>query len=243
MIEIKKGNEPEALKELRENTSVLGMSPKDEFSMLRKQLKSEVLESLKREQGYLCVYCMARIPSEKRDPEIIGESIEHYIPLTPLDRRNVGQALDYQNLFAVCHGNMRWHQRGTQRLQRTDDLTCDKHRTNTEFRKIHPLKGETLKTIYYKMNGEIGATDPDVHHDLTVTLNLNCATSPLVQERKRVLDTLIEDMGKLNDDEIKEYCIQTLQDLQAPQERLIPYVGVLIWYLNSMLARVSKNDT
>ena len=104
--------------------------------------------------------------------------------------------MDYQNLFAVCHGNTKRRERGVPRTSSKDDLTCDKHRGNTELKKINPCREDTLQTIYYKMDGKIYASDPDVQFDLINTLNLNCVSSPIVAERKAVLDELIEDMGK-----------------------------------------------
>ena len=49
------------------------------------------------------------------------------IPLDPEDKTDVGQGLDYQNLFSVCNGNTRWHLKGT-RKPSLESLTCDKHR-------------------------------------------------------------------------------------------------------------------
>lgn len=235
MIEVKKGPEPDELKQLREAPEVRTLAPKDAFRMLMNPLKTLVTERLKQEQGHLCVYCMSRIPREDKDPGIAGTTIEHYIPLDPADGRNVGQALDYQNLFAVCHGNVKRHIKGTPRNRNTDALTCDKHRENTEFRKVHPLKGESLSSIFYHMDGRIDAADPDVRYDLITTLNLNSQSSPLVGERKAALDELIEDLGSVDQEELAGYCRLVLDSITQEKDPKTPYAGVLIWYLRSML--------
>ncbi len=45
MIEIKKGAEPDGLKELRENPMLSGLSPKEMFAELKNPLKVQVIGS------------------------------------------------------------------------------------------------------------------------------------------------------------------------------------------------------
>lgn len=238
MIEIVKNQETEGLKALRESEDVKGLSPGAAFKMLRNPLKSEVIESLLCEQGHLCVYCMCRIPGH--EPDIAPVTIEHFIPLNPPDGRDIGQALDYQNLFAVCHGNTKRHIRGERRSTGLETQTCDKHRLNTEFRKINPLKGETLQSICYKSTGEIDATDTDVRYDLTEILNLNCPSSPLVEERKSVLTALQEEMVQFEGERLEKYCTSRLKAFMNERDPKTPYVGVLIWYLKTTKEELSR---
>lgn len=243
MIEVKKGPEPEDLKKLREECLAEKLTPKQSFEMLRNPLKKQVIEYLKRDQGQLCVYCMSRIPREDKDPGIPGETIEHFIPLEPEDGRDVGQGLDYQNLFAVCHGNMKFHKKGTQRTSSKKNLTCDKHRGNMEFWKINPCRRETLQSIIYTLDGKIDATDPDVKFDLVEVLNLNCDSSPIISERKAVLDALINDLNEVagtdNEDDIHSYCMERLEAFTNEQDAKTPYVGILRWYLQSMITALA----
>ena len=245
MIAAKKGQEPEGLKQLREGKLTAGLSPKEQFDELKNPLKKEVLDCLLQDQGGLCVYCMSRIPVPlgKRDPGIVATSIEHFIPLDLPGGKDVGQALDYQNLFAVCHGNMKSRKSGVRRAK-MDDLTCDKHRGNAAFRKIDPLRGETMETIFYKMTGEIDAEDPDIQYDLTVTLNLNCPNSPLVRERQAALDSLLADVGVVDNADLLEYCKSRLEAFCEEGNPKTPYVGILMWYLRSLISAliISQND-
>ena len=222
---IKKRTEPDELKILREAPDVKDLDPKSAFQMLRNPLKAQVAEQLKREQGHLCVYCMSRIPREDKDPEIPGTTIEHFIPLDPADGRNVGQALDYQNLFVVCHGNMKAHRRGMPHTRNTEALICDKHRGNTEFRRIHPLRRDTLTSIFYHLNGRIDAADPDVKFDLINTLNLNSPNSPLISERKKVLDVLIAELGTVDQKLLAGLCSELLDSFMREDDPKTPYVG------------------
>ena len=239
MIEIKKGIEPDGLKELREDPMLRRLSPKEMFAELKNPLKAQVIESLRHEQGQLCVYCMSRIPREDKDPGIAGTTIEHLIPVEPEDGRNVGQALDYNNLFAVCHGNVKKRMKGIRRVRTTDDLTCDKHRGNTEFRKIDPCNEETLQTIFYSIDGRIGALDPDVQFDLVNTLNLNCTSSPLIAERKAALDALIDEIGKVEEKHLHMYCMEMLNAFLDERDPKTPYAGILIWYLRTMVRQLA----
>lgn len=165
----------------------------------------------------------------------MGTTIEHFIPVEPKDGRDVGQALDYDNLFAVCHGNVKKRLKGVRRVRTEDDLTCDKHRKNTEFRKINPCKKETLQSIFYTLDGRIDASDPDVQFDLVNTLNLNCASSPLITERKAALDALIHEIGKVDTEYLHTYCAEMLNAFLEEGDPKTPYVGVLIWYLQTMV--------
>lgn len=239
MIEVKKGCEPDGLKELREKCLAEGLSPKESFKRLLNPLKGQVMECLKRDQGQLCVYCMSKIPREDKDPGTPGQTIEHFVPLEPEDGRDVGQGLDYQNLFAVCHGNTKRHKKGVRRTSSKDDLTCDKRRENKEFKKIHPCCAETLETIYYTMDGKIGASDPDVEFDLTDTLNLNCVSSPIISERKAALDELMKDMGRIEENDLHKYCMDMLASFTNERDSKTPYVGILIWYLRSLATALS----
>ena len=235
MIEVTKGPEPDGLRLLREEMKAKGLPPKAAFEELRNPLKEEVLGALLRDQGQLCVYCMSRIPRRDKGPGIPGTTIEHFIPLELPDGQDEGQALDYQNLFAVCHGNTQPRKKGVPRHTREEALTCDKHRGNHEFHKIHPLRKETLESISYNSKGEIDAADPDVKRDLTEILNLNSGFSPLMSERKAVLDALTADMGDLPKEELRKYCTERLEAFQSETDKKTPFVGVIIWYLRSTL--------
>lgn len=234
MIAIQKGQEPEGLESLRRQAAEEGLSPKKAYALLKNPLKKQVRNRLIEEQGRLCAYCMCRIPRSDVDPVITPIIMEHMIPRNTEDGRDVGQALDYHNLVAVCHGNQGPH--GTKTIL---DLTCDAHKANDEFRKVNPCRPDTLESIEYTMDGKIDAADPDVRFDLIHTLNLNCPTSPLVAERKAALDHLIDAIGSVPEEEQAEYCAAVLNDFYAETDSKTCYVGVLIWYLKSILSAMN----
>lgn len=230
MIPITKKAEPDGLAELRRKAAEQGLSPEAAYKTLHNPLKKRVRDSLVEEQGGLCAYCMCKIPrSDAGDQTPIN--IEHYISRNPVDGMDVGQGLDYRNFFAVCHGN-----RGKHGTRRECDLTCDAHRGNTKLRKVNPLAPSTLASICYDMKGNIDATDPDVRFDLVQTLDLNCPSAPQPAERKAVLDTLLNDLNNIPQEMLESYCTQVLSNYLSESNPKTPYVGVLIWYLQSLLA-------
>ena len=232
MIPIIKGLTPKGLEELRKYAANKNMKPKKVYKLLKPPLKDKVRQCLVTEQGGLCAYCMCPIPREDIHPDMEEKAIiiEHFIPRDPVDGRDVGQGLDYNNLLVVCHGNQAPH--GTHKKK---DLTCDAHRKNIEFKKVNPCDPGTLESIYYHMDGKIDASDLDAKYDLTITLNLNCANVPQLGERKAVLDTLIDEINELKEDEILYYCTKMLNAFQNETNPKTPYVGILIWYLRTTI--------
>ena len=230
MIPIQKGKEPPGLVRLRNKAADRHLSPKKAYKRLHNPLKKRVRNSLIREQGGLCAYCMCRIPRTDVPPQVAPIIIEHMVPRDPEDGRDVGQGLDYNNLLAVCHGN-----KSIGGEHHFEDLTCDAHRGNIEFRKVNPCDPKTLETIYYHLDGEIDAEDPDVRYDLVETLNLNCPSSPLKAERRAALESLIGEITSVPGEYLLEYSKVLLEEFERETNPKTPYVGILIWYLKSLL--------
>lgn len=222
MIEIKKGREPRRLETYRQK-------PGANYADLNngednKDLKNEILESLLNEQGHLCAYCMRRIPERRKLPYGIPKvSIEHWYPQNPDTKNDIGQGLDYRNMFAVCAGNRGC---GDQRY-----LTCDAKRGNKQLI-VNPCSVDTLKSIGYYADGTIYSSDNDINDDLNVKLNLNCKSISLPQTRLEVLNELLRDIKKNHSTgDIKLYCRRRLDELKQPNKFKTPYVGILIFWL------------
>lgn len=237
MIPIRKNIEPRELTELRRKAIEKGLSPENAYRTLKGTTKEKVRNSLLQEQGQLCAYCMCKIPRNDVDAEIAPIVIEHYVARNPVDGRDVGQGLDYNNLLAVCNGNRADKARNHSFV----DLTCDAHRENTEFRKVNPCDPNTLDSIFYTMDGKIDSTDPDVKVDIIDTLNLNCVSSPLVSERESSLSELLLHMDLIEECDLADYCKNLLSVFQSELDNKTPYQGILIWYLQSMLDALNAN--
>ena len=208
MIEIKKQKEPpELVAHKKTKYATYANMPMD--------VHQAVLDSLMHEQGYICAYCMRRIPQKGREP---AATIEH---IDAQSNTDIGATLDYRNMLAVCNGN---------RGSAENVMTCDAKRKNIPLT-VNPLRPSTLLDIQYKSDGTICSVDENVNRDLTVTLNLNCNAFGLVDCRRDALQKmLIELKEKHSSGDIQLYCARLLKAYkEAPTKA--PYVGILIYWL------------
>lgn len=217
MIEIKKGREPRELVEYRQ-------LPDASYENMDSCLKNIVLDHLLHEQGHLCAYCMRRIPEKRKLPiGVQAVTIEHWFPRNPDSGEDYGQGLDYRNMLAVCSGN-----RGCGDGR---NLICDAKRGNDKLT-VNPCNSETLHNITYSHNGKIKSTDTRIDEDLNERLNLNSEVVSLPENRKQVLDALIMSIKEKHPaGDIKPYCRRKLEQIKAMDDDKIPFVGILIWWL------------
>ena len=217
MIEIKKGREPDTLLRYRQQKGA-------SYEQMDKSVKAELLEKLLQEQGHLCAYCMKRIPEKRELPVgVASVTIEHWFPRNPENKEDVGQGLNYRNMFAVCSGN-----RGSGCREK---MTCDARRGN-EAIKVNPCDADTLHGITYTSSGKIQSSDPVVDADINQRLNLNSECSSLPENRKQVLQVLIDDVRKRHGlGDISLYCRRKLEQIRGIDDPKLPYVGILIWWL------------
>lgn len=238
MILIKKMQAPSELEHLKREAEEQGLSDKEGYAELRNPLKSEIRESLMKEQGHLCAYCMRRIPDERireEDADLSDVYIEHWMARTADNKTGENKGLDYRNMLAVCSGNEKAPGAGKHKRR---FLTCDKKRENAPL-KINPLDEKTLETIYYLADGTIKATDPRIDYDINTHLNLNCSTEAvtLPENRKKVLDTIQEDLVNQGGD-LRQNCIEQLQMWESEGDPKTPYIGIAIWWLKEQIAQM-----
>lgn len=223
VIEIRKDREPRRLLQYRQQQGA-------SYEEMDREVKEELLEQLLEEQGHLCAYCMRRIPEKRTLPESVpAVTIEHWLPRNPQDHENFGQGLDYKNMFAVCSGN-----RGCGDRKK---MTCDAYRGNVPL-KVNPCDAETLCGITYTSSGRIQSSNAEIDEDLNKRLNLNCEKISLPENRKRALQTMIEETRKeCGKGNITLYCKRKLEKIRDAKDPKIPYVGILIWWLEKKIKR------
>lgn len=211
MIYIRKGKEPASLTEYK----------KDSYAYFDGCNKDDIRESLLKEQGYLCAYCMRRIDKKHM-------KIEHWYPEERLSER---EKLEYKNMLGTCEG----HVEG--KKGKTD--TCDAHK-GSQIIKVNPCNETTLKTIKYKSStGEICADDPDIQNDLNHKLNLNSPEHYLKMNRKAKLDSVIRELsqrapkGTWTKDMLSAFLDEyTKNDSEGKKKE---YLGIVIWYIKRKL--------
>ena len=152
-------------------------------------IRTDVLQSLLEEQGFLCAYCMRKIA-------IRSATIEHITGQKYIDEKGIEvgkqKDTDYNNMLAVCKG-----------IFCQSDLHCDKSRAKYQNKRavlfISPLKEQQMKNIKFSQSGVIYYKEPiekideenetlkdkEIRYDLNKVLNLNCEN--LREDREKVL--------------------------------------------------------
>ncbi len=216
MIYIEKGKEPESLTAYK----------KKKHAYFDGCNKEDIRNSLLREQGYLCAYCMRRI-------EKMHMKIEHWYPECDL---SATETLDYGNMLGCCTG----HIEGS----RGSDDTCDTHKGNRHI-KINPLDRNVLQYIKYKSaSGRIYSEDIEIEKDLNDTLNLNADRHMLMINRKQLLNQLILELSKIQKNGVWNKTI--LEKVKNKYESTDAagmkkeFVGIAIWYIDKKLKAAGK---
>ncbi|ELS32373.1 MULTISPECIES: retron system putative HNH endonuclease [Pseudanabaena] len=180
--------------------------------------KDKLRESLLKEQGYICCYCMSRIKLDEM-------KIEHWQPQT----KYISRQLDYRNLLGACMGKQG---------ARPQNQHCDTRKGDSEIT-INPIEGDKNceRLIKYRPDGEIYSTDESINRDLNETLNLNLEF--LKKNRKAalyvVLDQLQKKFPKTNwTANIRQKVINDLSDKDA-NGYYSEYCQIAIWYLKYKL--------
>lgn len=118
----------------------------------------ELVASLYREQGYICAYCMRRLPC--KDPlSTENHRIEHIQSQTNYPDRK----LDYSNLVACCPGNI------------SGDIQyhCDKLKGDKDL-SFTPFDDNFIETLSYSSkDGSIKSSNPQYDSEINDILNLN----------------------------------------------------------------------
>lgn len=215
MIPIIKGAEPRELLEYR-------MSPNASYEDMPTDVKNITKQSLLKEQGGLCAYCMCRINGEKGQKY----TIEHLKPRAICSKQ---EALDYKNMVAVCEGNRNAHNNSSK--------TCDAKRGSLSVDKqkmkwIDIMDSASLECIKYKRDGEIYADNIEADEDLNERLNLNCEVRQLKDCRKKALQELqIQLQKKYPGRTIPAGRIQLLLKHYEEENPKTAFCGILIAWL------------
>ena len=215
MIRINKGREPEAWR-LRRITP--GFTAFESIP----ELRSSLLE----EQGFICAYCMRRIPV--RDPWSDADTkIEHIRPRST----HPAMELEYGNLAVCCPGFM-------------DGVAhCDSSKGDgiVSFN-IH--ESRLQDSISYSLHdGSIRSSVPDWNEDLDRVLNLN--HEKLKANRNEALTAVITVLNRKagGDGRWSPRTVQVQLDRWRSRDgegRFFPFCGIVIWFLKKRLKAISS---
>ncbi len=117
------------------------------------------------DQGYLCAYCMRRIPHrhEEKGIERDDMKIEHW--LSQRNSISIAKRLDitYNNMFGCCMGG---------KGNREKFETCDTRKAEDDIT-INPTNKVHIATLKYGLDGLIVSTDATFDGEINSFLNLN----------------------------------------------------------------------
>lgn len=205
MIQINKGTEPV------EWTAMKATPGFTEYEPI-----PELRDALLIEQGYICAYCMRRIPA--KDVKVDATSkIEH---IKSQDDRPDLQ-LNYANMAICCPGNL------------NDEAHCDKLKGGNSVSFNLHTQALQQSIEYTSKDGFISSTNTTWDKEMNDLLNLN--HTMLRANRKEALWGVIEYLNAVN------WTTQTINNklnqwrqLNA-QGKYFEFCGIIIWYLEKKL--------
>lgn len=176
----------------------------------------ELRESLLKEQGYICAYCMRRIPYKDKNSNE-DSRIDHI-----LSRDNhPDRKLDYQNMVICCPGAI------------SKNFHCDKLKGEKDitFSLFDDTFISTLK--YSTKSGEIKSSNPEWDIEINDILNIN--NELLKANRLEVVNGIINVLKskEWKTGEIRKKLEEW--DNKDKNGKFKPYSGIVVWYLNKKL--------
>jgi len=209
MIHIKKGTEP---REWTERKATPGF---------KYEATPELRNALLHEQGYICAYCMRRIPTPVNDLKANETSkIEHI-----QSRKNRPDLqLDYSNMAICCPGNL------------NNESHCDTAKKDSNL--CFPLYNiELQESIYYSLkDGSISSKREDWNNDIQNVLKLN---HPLLKKnRNAALNGVIEAMKSLGWNHQTVNRKYNHYQSRNAEGKFNEYCGIVIWYLEKKIRQL-----
>ena len=181
----------------------------------------ELRESLLQEQGYICAYCMRRIPHKDKNSNE-NSRIDHILSRD----KHPDMKLDYGNMVICCPGAI------------SGNFHCDKFKVEEDitFSLFNDSFIPTLK--YSTKTGKIKSSNPDWDAEMNNILNLNHEI--LKANRLEALNGVITSLvGKQwTTGEVRRKLEEW--NNKDKQGRFKPYCGIVIWYLNKKLKSMQK---
>lgn len=210
MRKIEKGTEPASWLTYR-------LTPNAQY-----QRTADLAESLLKEQGYLCAYCMRQIPARDGNSNETTR-IDHILSR---DNHEALQ-LDYSNMVICCPGAI------------NDDFHCDKLKGENDITiPLHSIYIENSIT-YNKSDGAIKCENDDWDDQMNKILNLN--NSMLKENRKRTLLGVVKELSRR-----KPWKASDIRKMieawrrKGSNGKFKPYNGIVIWYLSKKLKQLHK---
>ena len=177
----------------------------------------DLRDSLLKEQGYICAYCMRRLPVSDAPYENATSKIEHLLSQKKHDELQ----LEYSNMVVCCPGRL------------FGNLHCDASKGEEDIQ-CSPLSQEAMSTIQYYNDGTIKSTNAAYNTEINDVLQLNIDI--LKSNRKALWEAVRKEIQR-HDDRTLAFMRRVLdvyKSFDADGKR-IPYCGIVIYKLTKRL--------
>ena len=174
MIKIEKNTQP--------NSLLIYKKSGGDYNSIPRETKSKLRESLIEEQGYVCCYCLKRIPENKLG--LNHTKIEHFKSQTKYPDLD----LEYSNLHLACKGNQ-----GNSRINQT----CDTAKSDKDIFHFSLTDNSLKGDILYARDGTVLSRNDEIDREINDVLQLNNDQN-LKNARKKVRDGLSNSIKRLN---------------------------------------------
>lgn len=177
----------------------------------------DLRESLLKEQGYICAYCMRRIPTSDAPHEQAESKIEHLRSR----EHHPNLQMDYSNMVICCPGRM------------VGNIHCDASKEEKDIQ-CSPLSQAAMSTIQYSNDGTIKSTNVVYDAEINDVLNLNVGV--LKDNRKSVWES-VRDRIQREGNWHMSYVRRVLDEYRSfdADGRKKPYCGIVIYKLTKKL--------
>ena len=169
------------------------------------------------DQGFICAYCMRRIPADDRPFELATSKIEHLLS----QDNHTDLQMNYSNMVVCCSGRM------------NGEMHCDASKGEADIQ-CSPLSRAAMQTIKYKTDGTIESTNAVYNKELNDVLNLNVS---ILKDNRKAAWEAVRDYFKSRD----SWNVPTLRKMleryqsKGKKGKKIEYCGIVIYMLTKKL--------
>lgn len=187
----------------------------------------DLRNALLKDQGYICAYCMRRIPANDNGTDETSR-IEHIVPRNIL--KTASERMDFADMVICCPGA----------ITSTDKKKthCDRHKDETPIA-FSPLNADCIATLSYLSDGTLKSSSKQYDTEINEVLNLNL---PLLKANRLAIKTEI--INQLNSrPRWRAADIRRLLAKYTERDengRLTEYCGVAVFYLEKKLRAIEK---
>lgn len=184
------------------------------------QAKDFLRNSLLEEQGFICAYCMRRIPSKDENSNELSR-IEHLKSQNKYPEKQ----LDYSNMVVCCPGAI------------DHNYHCDKSKGDFDV-SFDLFSDQFISTILYRSKtGEIYSTNEKYSFEMNDVLNLN--NRLLMRNRKAALDGVIKVLKKKGWTKTNITVFLKIWNNKRKNNKkgweYLEYCGIVVWFLKQKL--------